>query len=113
MILSGLKPETVMDVCARAISFWSYQISHEQKFQELKLHEYEDQYQYLESNAEKMACNLKIENDQLNEKIKLLQHQLGEEQEANMRKSEQLHEKGKLCKKLQVKMFNFSLFVTV
>ncbi len=27
MVLAGLKPETIIEVCSRAISFWVYQVS--------------------------------------------------------------------------------------
>jgi hypothetical protein len=27
MVLAGQKPETIMDICSRALSFWTYQVS--------------------------------------------------------------------------------------
>ena len=34
-VLAGLRPETVIEICSRALSFWTYQLSQEASFQSL------------------------------------------------------------------------------
>ncbi|KAK3827445.1 MAG: hypothetical protein J3Q66DRAFT_272378, partial [Benniella sp.] len=41
-ILSGLRPEIIMEICTRAISFWTYQTSQEARYQEMSHKSLED-----------------------------------------------------------------------
>ncbi|XP_068127636.1 E3 ubiquitin-protein ligase CCNB1IP1 isoform X3 [Hyperolius riggenbachi] len=34
IILSGLRPEIVLDICSRALAFWTYQVYHERLYQQ-------------------------------------------------------------------------------
>lgn len=29
MVLAGQKPEVIMEICSRALAFWTYQVRHE------------------------------------------------------------------------------------
>jgi E3 ubiquitin-protein ligase CCNP1IP1 len=35
MIISGLSPETIMEICGRSLSFWVYQVFQENNYQDL------------------------------------------------------------------------------
>ena len=40
MVLAGLRPETVLDISARALAFWTYQVSEDVFFLTLQAHHY-------------------------------------------------------------------------
>jgi E3 ubiquitin-protein ligase CCNP1IP1 len=42
MIISGLKPETIIEICGRGLSFWVYQVYQEQCYQELLVRNLDD-----------------------------------------------------------------------
>lgn len=37
MIISGLPPETIMEICGRSLSFWVYQVFQEHNYKDLLL----------------------------------------------------------------------------
>ncbi|OAQ31288.1 hypothetical protein K457DRAFT_43999, partial [Linnemannia elongata AG-77] len=54
-ILSGLRPEVIMEICTRAISFWTYQTSQEAKYQEMSQKTLEDKLGQLERQLQRMT----------------------------------------------------------
>lgn len=61
MIMSGLKPEIVMDVCGRALSFWVYQIYQEQCYQDIMLRNQDEKRQVSERQFHAMMSQAKAE----------------------------------------------------
>jgi E3 ubiquitin-protein ligase CCNP1IP1 len=43
-VLAGLAPPVIMDICSRALSFWTYQATQEVLYQETKLKNIEEKY---------------------------------------------------------------------
>ncbi|XP_014365973.2 E3 ubiquitin-protein ligase CCNB1IP1-like [Papilio machaon] len=69
IVLAGMKPDTIMDVTMRAMSFWSYQIEQETLYQESLARHCKEKLQCLEEvntlnlqklNAELETCKRKI-----------------------------------------------------
>jgi len=54
MILCGLKPEIVMDISLRAISFWNYQITQEKIIQTTSMKELQEELEEVKMNIETM-----------------------------------------------------------
>ncbi|KAF9182147.1 hypothetical protein BGZ51_004896 [Haplosporangium sp. Z 767] len=60
-ILSGLRPEVIMEICTRAISFWTYQTSQEAKYQEMTRKSLEDKLSLVEKQLQRMTRDVNIE----------------------------------------------------
>lgn len=54
MILCGLRPEIVMDIALRAVSFWNYQMTNYQVIQITKIKELEEKLEQSKANMETM-----------------------------------------------------------
>ncbi|KAF9586288.1 hypothetical protein BGW38_007419 [Lunasporangiospora selenospora] len=51
-VLSGLRPEVVLEICTRALSFWTYQTAQEAKLQELNQKTLEEKIRHLEKQLQ-------------------------------------------------------------
>ncbi|RGB23759.1 hypothetical protein C1646_609127, partial [Rhizophagus diaphanus] len=50
-VLSGLRPDLVVEICSRALSFWTYQTTQEACFQEMLYKNLEEKYTQLEKQV--------------------------------------------------------------
>ncbi|KAG8232135.1 hypothetical protein J437_LFUL012144 [Ladona fulva] len=102
MVLAGLRPETILDIATRAISFWSYQVHQERLFQETAASKIRDRQHQIEEFYESNITQLKTEvaglKRQLDNAKKELENQTQRAEEA----AEQLREKIQQYQKLQV-----------
>lgn len=57
-VLAGLKPDIIMDVCARAIAFYEYQTSQELAFRAVLQKSTQDKYNELKNKNELMQRDL-------------------------------------------------------
>jgi E3 ubiquitin-protein ligase CCNP1IP1 len=65
-VLSGLRPEIIMDICGRALSFWIYQSGQEMFFQQMLYKNLDNQYAVLKNQfnslhsqtGQEFQCNL-------------------------------------------------------
>lgn len=69
MILAGQRPETVMDICSRALTFWNYQICQEKIYHEWVSKKLRDQATNVEQQYKEMLSKSQSESQTL--KIKL------------------------------------------
>ncbi|KAF9380785.1 cyclin B1 interacting protein 1, E3 ubiquitin protein ligase, partial [Mortierella sp. AD011] len=93
-VLSGLKPDIIMEICTRAMSFWTYQTSQEARYQEMAIKAREDKVNLLERQLQRMAKEFDIEID-------ALQKDNEQEKRKSADLSEQLDEKLRQLSKLQ------------
>ncbi|KAF9112040.1 cyclin B1 interacting protein 1, E3 ubiquitin protein ligase [Mortierella sp. AM989] len=94
-VLSGLRPEIIMEICTRAISFWTYQTSQEARYQEMALKALEDKAGLFERQIQQVTQEYNIEvND--------LQKDIEQEKCKSADLSEQLDEKLRQLSKLQI-----------
>ncbi|ESP00316.1 hypothetical protein LOTGIDRAFT_140959 [Lottia gigantea] len=56
MVLAGLKPDIVMEICTRSLSFWTYQTHHEKSYQE-----------YVANKAKERSVQLENYYEQINQ----------------------------------------------
>ncbi|WVQ71689.1 hypothetical protein IAR50_001230 [Cryptococcus sp. DSM 104548] len=59
-ILAGLPPHTVMEIAARALSFWTYQLSQESAFQALILKNTQERQNHLEKQLNNAFVDLQL-----------------------------------------------------
>jgi E3 ubiquitin-protein ligase CCNP1IP1 len=69
MVLAGLRPEIVMDIASRAISFWSYQVHLEHMYQENSVKTYRERLSQLEVSYEALVAKIKSEMTGLKRQI--------------------------------------------
>ncbi|CAG8721233.1 14789_t:CDS:2, partial [Acaulospora colombiana] len=90
-----LRPEIVMEICSRALSFWTYQTTQEACFQEMMYKSLEDKYTQLEKQVQGVVRDAQAEITTLTKDIEL-------EKRKTHDLAEQLQEKGRQFSKLQV-----------
>ncbi|KAI7824675.1 hypothetical protein BC939DRAFT_515604 [Gamsiella multidivaricata] len=100
-ILSGLRPEVIMEICTRAISFWTYQTSQEAKYQEMIQKTLEDKLSLCEKQQQRMIREVNAELNGFRNKMNSLQKDLEQEKRKTADFSEQLDEKSRLLSKFQ------------
>ncbi|ODN83142.1 hypothetical protein, variant [Cryptococcus amylolentus CBS 6039] len=59
-ILAGLPPHTVLEIAARALSFWTYQLSQESAFQALILKNTQERQSHSEKQLNNAFCDLQL-----------------------------------------------------
>ncbi|XP_041975653.1 E3 ubiquitin-protein ligase CCNB1IP1-like [Aricia agestis] len=100
IVLAGLKPDTIMDVAMRAISFWSYQIEQETLYQESLANHSKEKLQCLEEINTLNAQKLKAELDTAKRKIASLQEEFKKKKKQSDELTALLEEKTRKIQKL-------------
>ncbi|CAG8647992.1 6626_t:CDS:2 [Cetraspora pellucida] len=94
-VLSGLRPDIIMEICSRALSFWTYQTTQEACFQEMMYKSLEDKYTQLEKQVQSLMRDAQSE-------VTTLQKDMELEKRKTHDLAEQLQEKGRQFSKLQL-----------
>ncbi|KAF9915984.1 cyclin B1 interacting protein 1, E3 ubiquitin protein ligase [Lobosporangium transversale] len=94
------RPEIIMEVCTRAISFWTYQTSQEIKYREMTQKSQEDKISLLEKQLQRVTREFNAELG-LRDAMNSLQRDLEQEKRKSIDLSEQLDEKSRQLSKLQ------------
>lgn len=101
MVLAGQKPEIIMEVCTRALSFWTYQSHQERIYQEYVASKVKEKASQLEKYYEEVISRIQSELNSL----KLQHTTTRKEMETTKKKysevTEKLMEKSRQCQKLQ------------
>ncbi|KAF9937940.1 hypothetical protein BGZ67_000712 [Mortierella alpina] len=100
-ILSGLSPEVIMEICTRAISFWTYQTSQEAKFQEMAQRTLEDKLSLVEKQLQRLTREVNVELNGFRDTVSGLQEELEQERRKSADLSGQLEEKMRQLSKVQ------------
>ncbi|CAO3568558.1 unnamed protein product [Mortierella alpina] len=100
-ILSGLSPEVIMEICTRAISFWTYQTTQEAKFQEMAQRTLEDKLSLVEKQLQRMTREVNVELNGFRDTVSGLQEELEQERRKSADLSGQLEEKMRQLSKVQ------------
>lgn len=69
MIITGLHPEAILDICNRAMSFWIYQTCQEQCYQESLVQDLQHRLKEHEQQLQTAHIQFKTDITSLNEKI--------------------------------------------
>nr|CAD7204700.1 unnamed protein product [Timema douglasi] len=101
MVLSGMNPEIIFDVCSRAITFWNYQMYQESLYQAACVKRSRETVQELETFYENQVSTLKTE---IARNVKKLRDYKDEEKRLSLRlaeMNERFLEQNRQMKKLQ------------
>ncbi|KAI8885685.1 hypothetical protein K501DRAFT_179197 [Backusella circina FSU 941] len=103
-VLAGLRPETIMDICSRAISFYEYQASQEINYRALlqKKNEAKFNMLYEEYKLATRELNYVLKGKSQNNKFLRLTKELESERRKNQELDLKFQEKSKQFQKLQV-----------
>ncbi|CAB3991793.1 E3 ubiquitin- ligase CCNB1IP1-like [Paramuricea clavata] len=117
MILAGQRPETIMEICSRALSFWTYQAHQERTYQEYVSNKAKEKNVQLENYYEQLIAKSQQEISSLKSEISTKVKELEETKKRLHEASEKLQERSRQHQKLQVmydtlrrKSINHSVF---
>lgn len=100
-MLSGQSPEVILDVCSRAISFWSYQMHQERVYVEMTTKGMQEKWSSSERYYQNSIVQLKSDISSLSDKYSDLGKQLEVQKRREAEALEQVVEKTRQLKKLQ------------
>ncbi|CAG8570549.1 4308_t:CDS:2 [Funneliformis caledonium] len=100
-VLSGLRPDLIIEICSRALSFWTYQTTQEACFQEMLYKNLEEKYSQLEKQVQGVLRDAQSEITSLKVKLQALQKEKEQEKRKAHELAEQLQEKHRQFSKLQ------------
>eukprot|EP00118_Oscarella_pearsei_P006060 m.27682 g.27682 ORF g.27682 m.27682 type:complete len:311 (+) comp30276_c0_seq1:75-1007(+) len=101
MVLAGQRPEVVMEICSRAISFWSYQAYYERTYQEYIASHAKEKCSQLQQYYEQALSRSQTELQSLKQQVQGTKKEIEEEKKRSNDVSEKLMEKSRQYQKLQ------------
>lgn len=100
IVLAGLKPDTIMDIAMRAMSFWSYQVEQETLYQESLAKHAREKLQCLEEINTLNLQKLNAELETCKRKVVSLQTEYNKKRKQAEEMSAQLEDKTRKIQKL-------------
>lgn len=104
IVLAGLKPDVIMDVAMRAMSFWSYQVEQETLFQESTAKHSKEKLQCLEEVNALNVQKLKAELETCKRKISSLQTEFNKKKKQAEELTARLEERTRQIQKLSFQL---------
>ncbi|XP_065829501.1 E3 ubiquitin-protein ligase CCNB1IP1-like [Oscarella lobularis] len=101
MVLAGQRPEVVMEICSRAISFWSYQACYERTYQEYVSSHAKEKCAQLKQHYEQALSRSQSELQSLKQQLLGVKKENDEEKKRYSDISEKLLERNRQYQKLQ------------
>ncbi|KAI3376358.1 hypothetical protein L3Q82_016844, partial [Scortum barcoo] len=101
MVLAGLRPDIVLDISARALAFWSYQVHQEHMYQEYSLSRAEAQLKQMEKVLTQQNQSRELELTTMRGEIASLKKVMEEYKRKYSEVSERLMERNRQYQKLQ------------
>ncbi|TNM93772.1 E3 ubiquitin-protein ligase CCNB1IP1 [Takifugu rubripes] len=101
MVLAGLRPDIILDITARALSFWSYQIHQEHMYQEYSLTRAEAQLKQMEKVLTQQNQCRELELTAMRGEITSLKKVMEDYKRKYSEVSERLMERNRQYQKLQ------------
>ncbi|XP_038566095.1 E3 ubiquitin-protein ligase CCNB1IP1-like [Micropterus salmoides] len=101
MVLAGLRPDVVLDISARAMAFWSYQVHQERMYQEYSLSQAEAQLKQMEKVLTQQNQSRELELSAMRGEIASLKKVMDEYKRKYSEMSERLMERNRQYQKLQ------------
>jgi E3 ubiquitin-protein ligase CCNP1IP1 len=100
IVLAGLRPDTIMDVAMRAMSFWSYQVEQETLYQESLVKHTREKLQCLDEVNKLNLQKLKAELETCKRKIASLQTEYNQKRKQAEDLAARLEDKSRKVQKL-------------
>ncbi|XP_072315050.1 E3 ubiquitin-protein ligase CCNB1IP1 [Eucyclogobius newberryi] len=101
MVLAGLRPDIVLDISARALAFWSYQVHQERMYQEYSLSRAEAQLKQMDKVLTQQNQSRGLELSAMRGEIASLKKVMEEYKRKYSEVSERLMERNRQYQKLQ------------
>ncbi|XP_017291645.1 E3 ubiquitin-protein ligase CCNB1IP1 [Kryptolebias marmoratus] len=101
MVLAGLRPDVVLDISARALAFWSYQVHQERLYQEYSLSRADAQLKQMEKVLTQQNQSRELELTAMKGEITSLKKVMEEYKRKYSEVSERLMERNRQYQKLQ------------
>ncbi|XP_059210733.1 E3 ubiquitin-protein ligase CCNB1IP1 [Centropristis striata] len=101
MVLAGLRPDVVLDISARALAFWSYQVHQERMYQEYSLSRAEAQVKQMDKVLTQQNQSRELELTGMRGEIASLKKVMEEYKRKYSEVSERLMERNRQYQKLQ------------
>ncbi|KAL3046323.1 hypothetical protein OYC64_004351 [Pagothenia borchgrevinki] len=101
MVLAGLRPDVILDISARALAFWSYQVHQERMFQEYSLSRAEAQLKQMDKVVTQQNQSREVELSGMRGEIASLKKVMEEYKRKYSEVSERLMERNRQYQKLQ------------
>ncbi|KAK7909635.1 hypothetical protein WMY93_014319 [Mugilogobius chulae] len=101
MVLAGLRPDIVLDISARALAFWSYQVHQERMYQEYSLSRAETQLKQMDKVLTQQNQSRELELTAMRGEIASLKKVMEEYKRKYSEVSERLMERNRQYQKLQ------------
>jgi E3 ubiquitin-protein ligase CCNP1IP1 len=102
MVISGQRPEVIMDICSRALSFWTYQCHQELSYQKFCCSKAQQQGQQVEKFYEQLLSKAQADLASIQGQIEALRKDLEDTKSKYREVSEKLREKSRQYQKLQM-----------
>ncbi|RZF32609.1 hypothetical protein LSTR_LSTR011056 [Laodelphax striatellus] len=103
MILAGLRPEIILDIASRAISFWSHQMYKEKLIHYSRANSVEAQLNHVESSYETLIVKMKNDIEAKNKNFETLKTQFADQTQRVQELENYLSKKDRQLQALQVK----------
>nr|XP_020467005.1 E3 ubiquitin-protein ligase CCNB1IP1 isoform X1 [Monopterus albus]XP_020467006.1 E3 ubiquitin-protein ligase CCNB1IP1 isoform X1 [Monopterus albus] len=101
MVLAGLRPDIILDISARAMAFWSYQVHQEHMYQEYNMSRAEAQLKQMEKVLTQQNHSRELELSAMRGEITSLKKVMEEYKRKYSEVSERLMERNRQYQKLQ------------
>ncbi|XP_052808910.1 E3 ubiquitin-protein ligase CCNB1IP1-like [Mya arenaria] len=101
MILAGLKPDVINEICSRAIAFWMYQSHQEKTYQEYMGNKARERATQLEQYYEQLVSKTSTELNSLKTQIGACKKELDDTKKKYSEVTDKLMEKNRQHQKLQ------------
>ncbi|XP_063310889.1 E3 ubiquitin-protein ligase CCNB1IP1 [Pelobates fuscus] len=101
MLLAGLRPELVLDICSRALAFWTYQVYQERLYQEYNYSKAEGHLKQMEKLYGQQMQSKDAELSSMKGEVNSLKKMLEEYKRKYSELSEKLMERNRQYQKLQ------------
>lgn len=101
MLLAGQRPETIIEICSRALSFWTYQTHQERIYQEHIYGKLKDKLTQLEGYYQQLLSRTQAELSSVKALIQSQKYELESVKKKHSESTEKLLEKTRQYQKLQ------------
>ncbi|XP_065067775.1 E3 ubiquitin-protein ligase CCNB1IP1-like isoform X1 [Rhopilema esculentum] len=101
MVLAGLKPEIIMEICSRAIAFWSYQAYSERVYHEYVSTRAKESKNQLEKYYEQLLAQIQNELSNVKSEMNIKTKELTDTKQRLSEVTEKLSDKGRQLQRLQ------------
>uniref|UniRef100_A0A8C4QAR2 Cyclin B1 interacting protein 1 n=1 Tax=Eptatretus burgeri TaxID=7764 RepID=A0A8C4QAR2_EPTBU len=101
MVLAGLRPDVIMEICSRALAFWTYQIHQERLYQDYMLGKAQNRISHIEKHFEQQLETRTTEVSALKREVGNLRRELEQSRRRCGEVTERLMDRNRQQQKLQ------------